>query len=83
MPGVPLQSELTGEHSTIMLRCLQEGAQWLPQLWADFRRRFLSLLGYQFRVLKPATALSVLRNPLEDSVHPRGSLVIFSLRTLC
>lgn len=64
-------SELTGEHSTIMLRCLQEGAQWLPQLWADFRRRFLSLLGYQFRVLKPATALSVLRNPLEDSVQPR------------
>ncbi|CAN7938637.1 unnamed protein product, partial [Ixodes hexagonus] len=63
-------NDLTGEHSCIMLKCLEAKVQWLPELWKDFRRRFLSLLGYQFRALKPATALSVLRNSVEDSVQP-------------
>lgn len=63
-------NDLTGEHSCIMLKCLQEGAQWLPELWKDFKRRFLSLLGYQFRELVPATALSMLRNPVDDGIPP-------------
>lgn len=61
-------NDLTGEHSCIMLKCLQESAQWLPELWKDFKRRFLFLLGYQFRELAPATALSVLRNPVDDAI---------------
>lgn len=61
-------NDLTGEHSCIMLKCLQEGAQWLPELWKDFKRRFLFLLGYQFRELAPATALGVLRNTIDDAI---------------
>ncbi|KAH9373238.1 hypothetical protein HPB48_004983 [Haemaphysalis longicornis] len=65
-------NDLTGEHSCIMLKCLQEGAQWLPELWKDFKRRFLFLLGYQFRELVPATALSMLRNPVDDGIPPKA-----------
>ena len=36
--------------------------QWLQAFWSDFRRRFLSLLGYQFRKMSPALALAVLHN---------------------
>jgi N-acetyltransferase 10 len=35
---------------------------WLAEFWADFRRRFISLLGFQFRSFTPALALSVLQN---------------------
>ena len=38
---------------------------WLPAFWADFRRRFLALLGYQFRVFPTALSLSVLSNPAQ------------------
>lgn len=35
---------------------------WLSQFWIDFRRRFISLLGYQFRKFSPQLALGVLQN---------------------
>lgn len=60
-------NELTGEHSCIMLSILssEEGRvdnEWLNAFWIDFRRRFLSLLSYQFKTFKPAMALGVLTN---------------------
>merc|ERR1719370_2896905 len=44
-------NELTGEHSSIMLRTLEAARAdvWLPKYFADFSKRFLSLLSYQFR----------------------------------
>ncbi|KAK3103722.1 hypothetical protein FSP39_021375 [Pinctada imbricata] len=61
-------NDLTGEHSCIMLRMLgvdpdqdKSGANWLSAFWRDFRRRFVSLLSYQFRAFKPAMALTVLQ----------------------
>lgn len=36
--------------------------QWLQAFWSDFRRRFVSLLGFQFRKMSPALALAVLHN---------------------
>lgn len=54
-------NELTGEHSCIMLHTYQT-TPWLPSYWQDFRRRFISLLGYQFREFQPALALSVVVN---------------------
>lgn len=62
-------NDLTGEHSCIMLKCLQEDSQWLPELWKDFRRRFTFLLGYQFRGLKPSTALALLKSPVESQLQ--------------
>nr|CAD7403941.1 unnamed protein product [Timema poppensis] len=64
-------NDLTGEHSCIMLQQLHvtdteeytdRGGRWLPEFFADFRRRFISLLGYQFSRFVPALALSVIQN---------------------
>ena len=66
-------NDLTGEHSTIMLKMLNhtedehvdrsdETTAWLPLFWSDFRRRFVNLLGYDFRKFSPAFALGILSN---------------------
>uniref|UniRef100_A0A8B9H9A8 N-acetyltransferase 10 n=1 Tax=Astyanax mexicanus TaxID=7994 RepID=A0A8B9H9A8_ASTMX len=58
-------NDLTGEHSCVMLKELNtedsEG-QWLPAFWKDFRRRFLSLLSYQFSSFSSPLALNILQN---------------------
>ncbi|XP_066541065.1 RNA cytidine acetyltransferase [Hoplias malabaricus] len=59
------QNDLTGEHSCIMLKELnteESAGQWLPAFWKDFRRRFLSLLSYQFSSFSPTLALNILQN---------------------
>ncbi|XP_024376532.1 RNA cytidine acetyltransferase 1 isoform X1 [Physcomitrium patens] len=62
-------NEITGEHTCIVLKPLQsddvEGVAgvsggWLSPFNQDFRRRFMSLLGFQFRMFAPALALSIL-----------------------
>ncbi|KAM9854883.1 RNA cytidine acetyltransferase [Aulostomus maculatus] len=58
-------NDLTGEHSCVMVKELvpDEGqSQWLAAFWKDFRRRFLSLLSYQFSSFHPSLALSILQN---------------------
>ncbi|KAK2917695.1 RNA cytidine acetyltransferase [Channa argus] len=60
-------NDLTGEHSCVMLKKLNtddapEQSQWLSAFWKDFRRRFLSLLSYQFSSFTPSLALSILQN---------------------
>ncbi|XP_064600007.1 RNA cytidine acetyltransferase-like [Liolophura sinensis] len=63
------QNELTGEHTCIMLKLLNEDSSeevnmeesWLNAFWKDFRRRFLSLLSYQFRNFTPSMSLSILQ----------------------
>jgi N-acetyltransferase 10 len=57
-------NDLTGEHSAIMLRLVHhqdedeiadQHGQWLSAFGADFRRRFVNLLGYDFRKFSPGT----------------------------
>jgi len=61
-------NDLTGEHSCIMLKLLDNDqtqgmdSTWLKEYWKDFRRRFISLLSYQFRRFTPALSMSVLQN---------------------
>lgn len=60
-------NDLTGEHSCVMLKDLNteeavEQGQWLSAFWKDFRRRFLSLLSYQFSSFTPTLALNILQN---------------------
>ncbi|KAK6319772.1 hypothetical protein J4Q44_G00088790 [Coregonus suidteri] len=60
-------NDLTGEHSLVMLKELNtveapEQGQWLAAFWKDFRRRFLSLLSYQFSSFSPSMALNILQN---------------------
>lgn len=60
-------NDLTGEHSCVMLKELNtdenpDQSQWLTAFWKDFRRRFLSLMSYQFSNFPPSLALSILQN---------------------
>ena|ERR1700709_837499 len=44
-------NDLTGEHTCVMIRPLEnnsEGKEWLGAFSRDFKRRFLELLSYQF-----------------------------------
>ncbi|KAG0708460.1 GNAT acetyltransferase 2-domain-containing protein [Suillus ampliporus] len=58
------QSELTGEHTCVMVRGLNSSTdgelEWMGEFAKDFRRRFLSLLSFKFREFGSVTALSVL-----------------------
>ncbi|KAL5482507.1 NAT10 [Sanghuangporus weigelae] len=57
-------SELTGEHSCVMVRGLNNSTErdleWLGEFTKDFRRRFLSLLSFKFREFGSVMALSIL-----------------------
>ena len=62
-------NELTGEHSCIMMKSLRASEdsmkfamnpQWLHAFHEDFKRRFISLLSYEFASMPPALALNVL-----------------------
>ncbi|KAF8200392.1 GNAT acetyltransferase 2-domain-containing protein [Pholiota molesta] len=57
-------SELTGEHTCVMVRGLNSSVPsemgWLHEFAKDFRRRFLTLLSYKFREFGSVTALSIL-----------------------
>ncbi|XP_061773702.1 RNA cytidine acetyltransferase [Nerophis ophidion] len=58
-------NDLTGEHSCVMLKELtteEEQSPWLSAFWQDFRRRFLSLLSFQFCNFPPSLALNILQN---------------------
>lgn len=60
-------NDLTGEHSCVMLKELNTDvtpgqSQWLTAFWKDFRRRFLSLLSYQFSNFHPSLCLNILQN---------------------
>lgn len=60
-------NELTGEHTTVMLRTLDTGSRdpdWLGAYAKDFHRRFLSLLSYQFRTFGSVQALAI-----DESAH--------------
>ncbi|XP_022238453.1 RNA cytidine acetyltransferase-like [Limulus polyphemus] len=66
-------NDLTGEHSCIMLKMLGDESEntldnsnWLHSYWFDFRRRFLSLLGYQFSKFFSSFALSILQNKFQN-----------------
>ncbi|KAI4892813.1 hypothetical protein NFI96_017246 [Prochilodus magdalenae] len=66
-------NDLTGEHSCVMLKELNtdnSSGQWLPAFWKDFRRRFLSLLSYQFSSFSPTLALNILQNKNVKDDHP-------------
>lgn len=60
-------NDLTGEHSCVMLKELSDEdsadqGQWLSAFWKDFRKRFLSLLSFQFSKFNPTLAINILQN---------------------
>ena len=65
------KNELTGEHSSIMVRALSSTSKvndtWLSAFVGDTRRRFISLLGGSFRDMEIRLAISVLEKMSEDA----------------
>ncbi|CAG08734.1 unnamed protein product, partial [Tetraodon nigroviridis] len=79
-------NDLTGEHSCVMLKELNtdeasEQSRWLAAFWTDFRRRFLSLLSYQFGSFHPSLALTILQNKKATETHTLGSSELAALFT--
>lgn len=73
-------NELTGEHTTVMLRTLSSASQdpsWLGAYAKDFHRRFMNLLSYQFRAFGSVQALAIDESAnmgislLEDGEKPK------------
>ena len=51
----------------IMLKVLSHAQQsWLPMFWADFRKRFVNLLGFDFKKFTPALALGIITNKIKS-----------------
>lgn len=60
-------NDLTGEHTTIMLKPLADEndpesphMQWMANFFSEFRQRLTNLLSFQFRKFSPHLALSLL-----------------------
>ncbi len=54
-------NDITGEHSTIMLKSLNDAdCNWLTAFNDDFKRRFVALLAYQFKTFPVALCLNIL-----------------------
>ncbi|EGG25143.1 putative N-acetyltransferase [Cavenderia fasciculata] len=71
-------NDITGEHSCIMLKELKIGQEqqtiasegWLSSFYQDFRKRFISLLGYDFRNFQASLALNILQDKLnKDNIE--------------
>lgn len=58
----------TGEHSCIMIRELKQNT-WLNQFTNDFRRRFLTLLGYDFKSFPVGLSLNILGIEATEKSH--------------
>lgn len=60
-------NELTGEHTCIMAKLAgketedSEGDSWLDKFQQDFRRRFVYLLGFEFRKFDARVAMAILK----------------------
>lgn len=54
-------NELTGEHTCVMLKVLENRDKtWLGEFAADFHRRFINLLAYEFRKFTAVQAMSIM-----------------------
>eukprot|EP00090_Calanus_glacialis_P035806 TRINITY_DN61083_c0_g1_i1.p1 TRINITY_DN61083_c0_g1~~TRINITY_DN61083_c0_g1_i1.p1 ORF type:complete len:1016 (-),score=368.39 TRINITY_DN61083_c0_g1_i1:49-3096(-) len=75
------KNDLTGEHTTIMLKLLDSTSNnttWLTAFWTDFRRRLVNLLGYQLSALPPSLALSLLHNKAAETPSTTLSATLLS-----
>ncbi|CCG84352.1 protein of unknown function [Taphrina deformans PYCC 5710] len=56
-------NDLTGEHTCVMIKVLDDAeGSWLASFSKDFKKRFMSLLSYQFRVFPSISSLSIMES---------------------
>lgn len=60
-------NDLTGEYTCIMATNTgpekDDSSKWLQNFHGDFRKRFVNLLGYEFRKLAPGLVMAILEAP--------------------
>ncbi|KAL0478988.1 N-acetyltransferase [Acrasis kona] len=70
-------NDLTGEHTCVMLRSLSNTQHatrhWLDEFHHDFKKRFLNLLGYEFREFHPELTLGLLDYQQSSSTNGNGA----------
>lgn len=79
-------NELTGEHTCIMLKVLEDREKaWLGEFVADFGKRFLNLLAYEFRNFSAIQSLSIKEgeaNALSERPRPESITKVELDRTM-
>lgn len=55
-------NDLTGEHTSIMVKTLREPSEWLSEFSKDFSKRFIELLSFNFKEFPAVQALVVLQS---------------------
>eukprot|EP01132_Coremiostelium_polycephalum_P003792 gene3792-4718_t len=83
-------NDITGEHTCIMLKELQNEYSnticqtgWSQSFYQDFRKRFMNLLGYEFRSFVSRLALKILHdNTNVDGEQPNGDLEKLEMESL-
>ncbi|KAI6182608.1 RNA cytidine acetyltransferase [Aphelenchoides bicaudatus] len=87
----PTPNELTGDHTCIMLKNLQNNRadaeyekkdNWVCDYFVEFRRRFLSLLSYDFREFSPHLALSIMQLMTKDVDYKLPEKKVLSRRDI-
>lgn len=78
---------ITGEHSTILLKSLNnEDSSWLTDFNEDFKRRFMALSAFQFKTLPISLGLDIIdpRKVSEESdqQEPRTTISPYDLKRL-
>uniref|UniRef100_A0A0N5CEW9 RNA cytidine acetyltransferase n=1 Tax=Strongyloides papillosus TaxID=174720 RepID=A0A0N5CEW9_STREA len=85
-------NDLTGEHTNIAIKSLNdednEVPEWLKRYWKEFKYRFISLLGYEFKKFSPHMSLSLLQpvkslgdDNYNNHVYSRETLSLFLSNT--
>ncbi|MBW0471210.1 hypothetical protein O181_010925 [Austropuccinia psidii MF-1] len=81
------ENELTGEHTSVMIRSLSKEEadkpyqpnDWLSAFALDFRRRFMTLLSFKFRTFPSVSSLTVLEAAnAGELVEKRGNFLTAS-----
>ncbi len=73
-------NDITGEHSTIMLKSLNDAdCGWLTAFNEDFKRRFVALLAYQFKSFPVALCLNILEPNCKNASEKHAASSIISI----
>ncbi|UZJ54740.1 hypothetical protein CBS101457_004060 [Exobasidium rhododendri] len=77
-------NEITGEYGVVQMRGVdQKIPRWLSSFTGDFQRRFISLLGFKFRLLDSVSCLTILQAAeIGSSEEGLGPISIEELRVL-
>jgi N-acetyltransferase 10 len=76
-------NDITGEYTVVQMRGVDERVpRWLTAFALDFRRRFITLLGFKFRSLSAVSCLTILQGAGSGSSEESSAVEMEELRML-